>query len=294
MVRRYRPARQIAGLLAVAVVGAALTGVLVASKPDAETRPGAHLSVERDRDALRERLARVRAFSVTLSARPDTTRAVDLAIVDPDVATAEDVGALRRSGAVVLAYVNVGEREDFRKHAAQVDPAWIVAENPRWPGHAVVDVRESGWRDLVVRTVTPRALASGADGLFLDMLDAVSVVPGSESSMVALVRALREAQPDAAVVVNRGLAILNEIQPDVDGLLVESVWEGERGAIPEAESDSLAAALVRWRERTGLAALALDYPRDADAMARASREASRHRLPILLAHPRLDGRPVAP
>ena len=245
-----------------------------------------------DRASRRSQLVQAETFAAVLSRRAalDSLAAFDLVILDPDPYAAGDLAALRARGVQTLGYVNVGELEDWRRFADRVDPAWVLGENPRWPGHQFVDAREPGWQALVVGEVAAGVVAKEFDGLFLDMADVASpwLFPETAEGVVALVRALREAYPTHLLVLNRGLFLTDQLGPDLDGLLVEGVWgradlaAGTYARTPADESRRLLGALSEFREATGGAAFVIDYADTADLRAHVLASARRAQLPVFV------------
>jgi len=87
----------------------------------------------------------------------------------------EDVAAFKRNHGVVLAYVSIGEAEDYR-HYWQAEwvsqpPAWMGRVNPQWSGNVKAKYWDPQWQAIVlayVRTVAEQ----GFDGAYLDIVDA--------------------------------------------------------------------------------------------------------------------------
>ena len=257
-----------------------------------------------DRASRRAQLVQAQAFAAVLSRRADldSLAAFDLVILDPDPYQAADLAALRAQGVQTLGYVNVGELEDWRRFAGRVDPAWVLGENPNWPGHRFVDAREPGWQDLVVREVAGVAVAKEFDGLFLDMADVASpgLFPETADGVVATIRALRQAYPTHLLVLNRGLFLVDEVGDDLDGLLVEGVWgrpdfaTGAYVRTPDDEGRRLLSALGEFREATGGAVFAIDYA-DSDALRdHVLQSARRARLPVFVSTRALADLPAVP
>ncbi len=108
----------------------------------------------------------------------------DIVIVDAwtsaeESLTATDVAALshKSSGArrVVLAYLSVGEAEDYRGDwnpawAADLPP-WLGEENPHWPGNYTVDYWAPAWQSIVFARLDAMVRV-GFDGVYLDKVDA--------------------------------------------------------------------------------------------------------------------------
>ena len=92
--------------------------------------------------------------------------------------TAAQINALRHSPGgekIVLAYMSIGEAEDYRfywQDGWEVgDPAWLDAENPDWPGNYKVRYWDSAWQTIIL-SYTDRLLDAGFDGAYLDIIDA--------------------------------------------------------------------------------------------------------------------------
>ena len=94
-----------------------------------------------------------------------------------------NLDALRRgrSGRKVLAYMSIGEAEDYRAYwrkewtfqgqLAAAAPVWLGAGNPEWEGNYRVKYWLPEWQALMLAAMDD-ALARGFDGLYLDIVDA--------------------------------------------------------------------------------------------------------------------------
>lgn len=111
----------------------------------------------------------------------------DLVIVDlyfnGEALTVSDIASLKlkKNGASrpVLAYLSVGEAEDYRAYWQpawnQQPPVWLAENNPDWPGNYKVRYWTKEWQALLLGSETSyldRILAAGFDGVFLDVIDA--------------------------------------------------------------------------------------------------------------------------
>ena len=93
-----------------------------------------------------------------------------------------DLDAIRRGrpGRRVLAYLSVGEAEDYRPYwrkewggngrLSASAPAWILPENPRWRGNYPVKYWRPEWQRIILSAVDD-AMGRGFDGLYLDIVD---------------------------------------------------------------------------------------------------------------------------
>ena len=123
-----------------------------------------------------------RSFLAALAATDHDLLIVDLFFGD-EALTREDVAALKRKSnggdRLVLAYMSIGEAEDYRYYFDPewiVDPpAWLEAENPDWVGNYKVRYWHEEWQDLVMGddgAYLDRILRAGFDGTYLDIIDA--------------------------------------------------------------------------------------------------------------------------
>jgi cysteinyl-tRNA synthetase len=90
--------------------------------------------------------------------------------------TAADLAAIRagRAGRKVIAYLSIGEAEDYRaywQHAWQTNPpAFLLAQNPEWKGNYRVKYWQAGWQKIILAGVD-QIMAAGFDGVYLDIVD---------------------------------------------------------------------------------------------------------------------------
>lgn len=96
----------------------------------------------------------------------------DMVVVDGELATSDEVGALRAGGTLVLAYLSVGTIEKWRSWYPRLKlfrlGAWAD-----WKDEWFADVSKAKLRRELVRRIAPAILAKGFDGLFLDNVDMI-------------------------------------------------------------------------------------------------------------------------
>jgi cysteinyl-tRNA synthetase len=154
-----------------------------------------------------------------------------------------DLDRLHDTGKTALAYLSIGEAEDYRFYW---DASWpfLGDENPSWPGNYAVEYWQDAWWELAVRPYVDRILAQGFDGLYLDRIDAYEwwAERGLDlrlcaDRMAALVERIadyaRGAKGSTFVICpQNGLALLDDASADarreylaaIDALAVESLW----------------------------------------------------------------------
>jgi len=163
--------------------------------------------------------------------------------------SAADIERVRKSGKRVLAYLSIGEAEDYRfywkSRWAVGKPSFIGPQNPNWPGNYQVKYWTRGWWEKALRPYLDRILAAGFDGVYLDRIDAYwwwyeqGGVPIRRSAdrMVRTVRKLatytRKAVGNTFIVCGQnGVSILddasvkkrNQYLADIDAVGMESLF----------------------------------------------------------------------
>ena len=98
--------------------------------------------------------------------------------------TAADLSKIRtnRPGRKIVAYLSIGEAEDYRAywhpdwdadHDGKPDagaPDFLLTENPEWKGNYRVKYWRPQWQETILREVD-QIMAAGFDGVYLDIVD---------------------------------------------------------------------------------------------------------------------------
>jgi cysteinyl-tRNA synthetase len=201
---------------------------------------------------------------------------------DDTAFTAADIDGLRSSmsaPAKVIAYVSIGEAEDYRYYWQEDwspgSPEWIVQENPDWEGNFKVEFWDDDWQVQIFGNTSSyldRVIAVGFDGVYLDIIDAFEFfeergVPDARQRMIDFVTELsvyaKSKNPDFLIVPQNA----PELGEDpayldvVDGIGMESVYYGyefKDVATDPAITLALEAALRRFTA-AGKFVLTTDY-----------------------------------
>src|SRR5574338_837176 len=139
-------------------------------------------------DAPRDQFDSIESYVVYYGrGRADELARFDLAIVQPDTLTPDEIEALHREGTLVISYLSIGEAEPEREWYVdgRVDPSWERGTNPNW-GSIYIDANQSGWQDLMVE-LAGEFLSRGYDGLFLDTIDTVDLFAETTGGMVRVI-----------------------------------------------------------------------------------------------------------
>ncbi len=100
--------------------------------------------------------------------------------------TQGELNRLKRkaSGArrLVIAYMSIGEAEDYRPYWksewTETPPAWLLDENPDWPGNYTVRFWYPQWQSIIVdstESYLKQIVRTGFDGVYLDKVDVYEV-----------------------------------------------------------------------------------------------------------------------
>ncbi len=207
---------------------------------------------------------------------------------------AEGVRGLAQAGIRPLAYLSIGEAENYRFYWRtaweQQPPAWLGRTNPDWAGNFKVRYWDAAWRTTVLRPYLRRIVAQGFRGVYLDIIDAfeywadpASYGPGRETyragdprgdraeaarRMVDLVRWIaRETRATAGqhfwIVPQNGEEILRfdaagRYRRVINGLGVEDLFFNETRRKSAAET-SYRLGLLRPLRAAGKRILCVDY-----------------------------------
>ena len=157
--------------------------------------------------------------------------------------TAAQIETLKHSPGgekIVLAYMSVGEAEEYRFYWQSSwepgNPTWLDEENPDWEGNYKVRYWNPGWQAIIF-DYTDRLLDAGFDGAYLDLVDVYEYYVDQRSTaaqdmadFVAAIRAHAHAyDPGFYIFVQNGIDLVEEAPAyldSVDGIGHEGVYYG--------------------------------------------------------------------
>ena len=202
-------------------------------------------------------------------------RVFDHVIIEPDHVSGP--GPCRRPGDSAsssrwIAYVALGEVNHSRYYYRKIPKDWILGENPAW-GSAVLDQTPDAWPDFFLAHVIVPLWKRGYRGFFLDALDSYELYVKSpeerarqEQGLMAVIRRVKKAYPEARLVLNRGFNILPAIHEQIYAVAFESLfrgWDATNEKFTEVPGGrSLLPAgpgIGQITKKYGLPAIAIDY-----------------------------------
>lgn len=229
--------------------------------------------------------------------------AYDLAVIDYSADgsadgefTADQIAALKASPGgpkIVLAYLSIGEAEDYRwywdsqwtdshSRLTASAPAWLLTVNKNWVGNYRVRYWDPDWQKLIFgqpsgpqKSSLDRILAAGFDGVYLDLVDAFesfhdrATAPQEMATFVeTLASYARQAQPNFIVVAQNGSELANVLPAPalqdyfatIDALGVEdSFFYGSRAMNNPFRPQTYTLKSIAKFQDAGLPILSIDY-----------------------------------
>lgn len=222
----------------------------------------------------------VKRWAYQLQGTPRPSDDIDLLVTDPGgdgdrpLVGAAQVARWKarpgRSRRLVLAYLSIGEAENYRaywnKSWNKQPPPFVAGENRAWRGNFKVRYWSPEWQAIVLRALD-EIIDAGFDGAYLDIIDAFEYFgpggarperPTAAADMAAFVDKLAQHarderhRPDFLIVPQNGANILEQLSPaaarayvtTIDAIAVEDVFYGGRRSENNAlhpDVDTLAA-----------------------------------------------------
>ena len=200
----------------------------------------------------------------------------------------------RPQGRLVLAYMSIGEAEDYRFYWRQDwrpgNPAWLLPVNPEWSGNYSVEYWQPEWKRILYGSpdaYLDKIIDAGYDGVYLDIIDAYERFeasrPNARREMVELVREIasyaRETRGKSQFGVfpqnGEGLADEPGYLDTITGIGREDIYFGNPRE-GQASPGSFTAELERYLDRyvaAGKLVLTVDYTRRPEQIADAYQRA---------------------
>ena len=184
----------------------------------------------------------VSSFANTYSNYTEETlkdlRRFDLVIVEPyNIPNEEYLKEIKKTGTIVIAYLDVGKAENWRYYWKFLDKNIIIKEDKDWEGEYFIDVNDKSWHDAIIEHEIPYILAlgdssndtnsyHGYDGLMLDNFDVVEDYPEMKMAFYKLVRDISQKYPGLLIIPNRGFDVLPLVYPFIDAIKYEEMCYG--------------------------------------------------------------------
>lgn len=245
--------------------------------------------------AGRPALGAVQHWAVQLTgygqARLNTVRtsSFELAVVDPfdDDGVpwpAAEVGSAAQ-GRWLVAYVSMGAAESYRPYWQDGwkvgSPAWLLREDPDWPGNFDVAYWDPEWQKIALAQLD-RVIAQGFGGVYMDLIDAYErndTRPTARAEMVAWVCKIaahaRAKNPNFVIIPQNAAELIRDpgyaACVDASGNEETYVYATNQPTEPERQSDLLAS--YRLWQQAGKPVFTIEYADQPELMSSAAARA---------------------
>jgi cysteinyl-tRNA synthetase len=204
-----------------------------------------------------------------------------------------ELAAMKSGGRKLLAYLSIGEAEDYRYYfqsrwvswpggqPTSAAPCWLGRTNPDWEGNYKVQYWSEDWQRVLIGYLD-RIIDDGFDGAYLDIIDAFEYwgdrdngegywIDESQAAkrMIALVGRIARharvdrAQPDFYIVPQNGERVLeydtgNTYLNTISGIGIEDLYYDGTSAVSAAQTGARNTLLARV-SASGKPVLVVDY-----------------------------------
>jgi len=196
-----------------------------------------------------------------------------------------DIEKIRSSGTIPIAYISIGEAEDYRFYWNPAwehnPPAWLGHTNPDWEGDYKVRYWDPAWKEIVY-SYLDRIVSQGFSGIYLDIVDAFEYWSDPEneeplhlteeeaaSRMIQFVEEIAHycrvilGRTDFYIIPQNGERILdydtdNTFLNAISGIGIEDLFYNELEPIPQEETSYRIGYLERVR-KAGKPVFVVDY-----------------------------------
>jgi len=226
----------------------------------------------------------------------------DMAVIDAfnedSIFSRKQVDAMRRkpdgSRRIVLAYMSIGEAENYRWYWPRRSAEWLAHENKKWPGNFAVRFWHPDWQAIVFDYLD-KIVAAGFDGVYLDRVDIFEEMGGAPEMVDFVERISQRSKAKRSnflVISQNGDALIPDrrFRRAIDGFAREDLFYGEIKDGERNDLDSIDASIARLHmlAAEGKPVFVVEYPRDDEQAKTAQREIAEQRFIGLLATRALD------
>ena len=226
-----------------------------------------------------------------------------------------DLDAIRsgKTGRKVVAYISIGEAEDYRPYwrpewgakgkLTAAAPTWLGIENPEWKGNYRVKYWNAEWQKLILAALDD-AMACGFDGVYLDIVDGFETYeqdgkdfiddrmnPETKQTyrrdMVNWVKAIaaraRAKNPAALVIPQNGSQLVanTDFVEVISAIGIEDLFTNGKKLQPKSHTDEILGHLKKLAV-VKKPILLVEYPKTADRQALAKTLAKENGLIVLV------------
>lgn len=151
----------------------------------------------------------------------------DRVVVNPLFISDKQLKTLHLAQTRVFAYISIGEFANAKLPASLRNA--VMTENTAWQSYAM-DLTSPIWQSHLYQQAQAY-LDKGFDGLFLDTLDSYMLFSqGVEQqeqqyALLNIVRRFQQLTPQSKLLLNRGFAIIPQLEKPIEAVVAESLWQ---------------------------------------------------------------------
>lgn len=226
-----------------------------------------------------------------------------LGIVDPDASglTTSEIGTLEASGKTMIAYISIGEAQDFRSYWQTSWntslPSFLLGADPNWPGDYYAEYWNPAWQKIIINYADNLA-KEGYNGIMMDLVDvynnptvaaAAGGIAAAEADMQTFVEAIsastKAINPNFKIIPNNAEALYTVNPSDgnpsdatntaymssIDGVLAETTFYNPNNTPTTWQAANM--AYLEHAVAAGKTVLDIEYPTSTTATASAVSQA---------------------
>lgn len=130
-----------------------------------------------------------------------------------------------------ISYVSLGEVRKGVPYEKDIKAEWVIGANKDWNGNKIMDQTNLAWQEYFLNKLIDPLWEKGYRGFFLDTLDSYTLAvrdPALQKkqidAMAKLIQQIKMRHPDAKIILNRGFHLLPQVYPQVDAVVIESLY----------------------------------------------------------------------
>ena len=176
----------------------------------------------------------------TLNTILDDSGNYEIAVIEGQEFSADEISAFKMGGRRIYSYLNIGSIETFRPYYTDFEDD-ILGEYENWPDEYWIDVSNESWQDYISGTLAEELYEKGVDGFFIDNCDVYYQYQTDEiyDGLVNIIERLNEY--DIEIIINGGNDFVSKLILDGKSGLIDGVnQEGVFSSIKDYDNDVFA------------------------------------------------------
>ena len=173
----------------------------------------------------------------TLNTILDDSGNYEIAVIEGQEFSADEISGFKMSGRRIYSYLNVGSIETFRPYYTDFEEG-ILGEYENWPDEYWIDVSDKRWQDYIAETLAEELYGKGIDGFFIDNCDVYYQYQTDEiyNGLINIMERLNEY--DIEIIINGGNDLVSKLILDGKSELIDGInQEGVFSSIKDYDND---------------------------------------------------------